>query len=164
MPSSYCALVLAVSVLAGCATSPFPREQRKQAAAVSIAEAQANPAGHKGQKVVWGGYVLDVKNNGNGSDLYLLQSPLDNSDAPGPRDASRGRFIAQATGYLDKAVYQFRRVTVLGDLNGLRPVALEPGSGSYPYPVLSVENLYLWPLVQEAPPQPNVGVGFGFSL
>lgn len=164
MRPSYFAAVLATILLAGCATSPFPREQRKQAVAVSIAEAQANPAGHTGQKVVWGGYVLDVKNNGNGSDLYILQSPLDNSDEPGPRDASRGRFIAQAEGYLDKAVYQFRSVTVLGDLNGIRPVSLEPGSGSYPYPVLSVENLYLWPLVQEAPPHPNIGVGFGFNL
>lgn len=107
-------------------------------------------AQYRGKHVMAGGYVLEIRNTGTGSDMIVIESPLDSLFEPGGKDESGGRFIFRSRGFLDPEVYaKDRKVTVSGVFSGISHESL--GEGRYAYPVIEAGVVYLWPRVEELP-------------
>jgi outer membrane lipoprotein len=104
---------------------------------------KANPEQFRGKVVALGGEVISAKALKDGTQLEVLELPLDPSDRPiFDLAASRGRFIVMHPG-LDTAVVQTgRRITVVGEVAGAKTLPLD--ETEYTYPVINSRFLHLW--------------------
>jgi len=145
-------LLLAVSVLAGCAASQVPEGIRERPIQPStVAEAQQDPDRFVGRRVRWGGTIIAVLNREKTTEVEVLSRPLSAGGEPRADKPGEGRFIAVLQGFADPAEYpKDRLLTVTGRVEHIerRPVGEYP----YPYPVVGVESRYLWP--EPPPPSP----------
>jgi outer membrane lipoprotein len=135
-----------VVIFASSCASPIAKKYRQEAApGLTFPMVLEDPAAYKGSVVIWGGTIIrTVDNRQAGSDVFVLQSPLGSTDKPEAADYSQGRFIGVSPSFLDPLVYsKGRKITVAGVVAGKREVA--EGGRTYAYPVVTVEQLYLWP-------------------
>jgi outer membrane lipoprotein len=140
----YFASALSLALLSGCATGPISKEFRQQAKQVTIDQVRANPGGTRGTIVIWGGRIIDVVNETNGSSIYVVCLPLPSNERPLPYGPSPGRFIATSSGFLDPEMFPHGSlVTVAGQLDGVSTKPL--GNVPYPYPVLQIQETHVWP-------------------
>ncbi len=151
--------------LSGCASRVVPPEMKGQVnRRLSFEELLQNPNRYRGELVVYGGVIISSKNRAEGTELEIMQKPLDWSDEPEYVDVSYGRFLALYPGYLETTVYaKDRRVTVVGEVTGQerRPV----GEMRYAYPTLQVKTIRLWPEYRERDylyPYPHYWYGPGY--
>jgi len=137
-------LLLSYGSLNGCAPT-FSRQLRQRASPpVSFQELVEHGAGHEGELVILGGYILQTSNEPDGSLLSILQAPLDSRDKPKSRDLSEGRFLVRTKEFLDPEIYgKGRKISVAGKVSGILPQPL--GNRLYQYPVVEAEELHLWP-------------------
>jgi len=131
-----------VVLFTGC-RNPISRELRSQAQPIAPPFVVSEPDA-VGKTVVWGGRIIDIKNSPDGVLLYIMERPLTRSGRPESRGVWDGRFIAQYNGTLDPRIYSVGNdVTVGGKITATR---IEPmGTIQYPYPVVSVNEIHLWP-------------------
>ncbi len=102
-----------------------------------------NPGAYKGSVVIWGGQIIQSLNHPDGTELIILEIPLDYSEHPERISNSQGRFIAKTKDFLDPAVYQAgRKVTVAGPIAGAETKTI--GQVPYRYPVVSLLQIVLW--------------------
>ena len=103
-----------------------------------------DPAKYKGNTVILGGYILEIRNFSDKTMIIILQSPLQFGDDPGFKDESKGRFMVTHKGFLDPEIYRKdRKITVAGIIVGLTS---EPvNQGTYNYITLQSREIYLWP-------------------
>jgi len=152
---------IAVSLtLGGCATQVPEPIRDPVTTPVDVVQVQAQPERHLGQRVRWGGTILAINNRERTTEIEVLARPLGRGGAPTPESAGEGRFIAEATGFLDPAEYpKGRELTVVGIVTGVetRPV----GDYPYAYPLVRTESRHLWPEPPElgvyGPPYPWLG-------
>jgi outer membrane lipoprotein len=123
-----------------------------------------NPDAYKGKTVLFGGDIIETQNLPEKTLVVVLQRPLGRRGQPATGDVSEGRFIVQAPGFLDAAIYSpGRKITVAGTVVGkeVRPL----GEIQYTYPIIERRELYLWPIEKSAPAQPqthfSIGIGIG---
>jgi len=103
----------------------------------------ADPDLKIGQKVIWGGTILDTKNLESSTQLEVLSYPLSRSHQPQLEQKPMGRFILIYPGYLEPTTYaQGRLLTVLGTFTEIRKGTV--GESSYSYPLINSEKLQLW--------------------
>lgn len=135
-------------LLTGCASN-IPEPIRSAAPGnIAIDEARSEPARFVGETVRWGGTIIETRNHQDATWVLMLGRPLDAEGRPKPDTDPTGRFIAAFSGFLDPAVYEAgREMTVRGTL--AEPVTLKVGEFPYRYPVVKVENRYLWAKRQE---------------
>ncbi|WP_245969590.1 Slp family lipoprotein [Thiocapsa rosea] len=135
---------LALLVLGGCATGRVPEAIRDSALpSPAVTEVQQRPETFIGQRVRWGGNILNVHNAPDSTRIEILARTLNRSGEP---DAARGqgRFIVELPGFKDPAEYpKQRRLTVVGPL--VRIETRDVGEYPYPYPVVAGDVWYLWP-------------------
>jgi outer membrane lipoprotein len=136
----------AALLASGCATPVISKNVRGELTPnVTFKSVLSDPDAHKGERVLWGGEVLGLKNEKGGSTLEVLQEPIDTEGAPTLPDKSQGRFLAFVDQYLDPAVYTHRKqVTVAGRVRGKQVTPLGKELMEYSYPVLDAEHLYIW--------------------
>jgi outer membrane lipoprotein len=103
-----------------------------------------SPSQFEGRTVVLGGIILKSKRTQAGTELEVLQLPLNGGMAPAaPRESSQGRFLAIEPGGLDPAsIQEGMPITVVG--TGGQPVTRPLDEASYTYPVLEVRKLIAW--------------------
>ncbi len=150
-------LVLAASLASGCASVLSKEALMGVDRAVTVDAARSSPETHAGKKVVWGGVILSSENLENTTEIEVLETPLSYDDAPadGEVKASRGRFIIEAPGYLDIAIYKVEaRVTVSGTVKAV--VKKKLGRMEYGFPVVAPVELKLFP------PPPKVVYYYGY--
>ena len=146
-------LVLAAGVaIAGCATGvPEPIRSAPESAP-SLAQVRDAPDEHEQARVRWGGEIVEVRNEADGTWLEVVERPLRRPGEPRDADASEGRFLARVDGFLEPATYApGRRITVAGGIDG--EVSGTIGDYRYDYPVVAVEAHHLWP--QQLDPAPR---------
>ena len=160
------ALCLLLPLLAACASSGIPKDLRAQADPnAAFAKVSRDPEAWRGKTVLWGGQILSVKNEKDGTSIEVLQAPVDGKGRPGDIEKTEGRFIAFSDGYLDQAVYAAgRKISVVGELQGARRQPLGEGQADYDYPVVRVRHLKLWPAEKNRPAGPRFGVGVGIGV
>ena len=131
------------SSLTACAPAISKQFREQVTPPVSFSELLSDPNAYEGRKVILGGYILEVKNELDASLLTILQAPLDFQNRPHSRDRSRGRFLVRADKFMDPEIYKKdRKLTVGGRVAGDSEQPL--GDHMYRYPVIEVEELYLW--------------------
>ncbi|HTV43497.1 MAG TPA: Slp family lipoprotein [Candidatus Sulfotelmatobacter sp.] len=143
------ALACLLAVFSGCSSYPFPRELWDKAQVISISDVRANPDASRGAIVIWGGRIVNVVNDTNGSSIYIVGLPLRSSGRPRVRESSPGRFIATTSYFLDPEMFpQHALITIAGQLDGVWTEQL--GNLQYPYPVVDIQSTYVWPPEQDS--------------
>lgn len=120
-----------------------------------------NPDGCKGKTILLGGSIIETTPLPGKTRMTVLQCPLGFRNKPSMDALSEGRFIIEATGFLDPVVYSAgRQVTVAGILDGKEVLPL--GEINYTYPIVASRELYLWPVDEGYYlPQFYIGIGVG---
>lgn len=130
---------------------------------VPFPEVVAAPDSYQGKIVVFGGEVLKAKRLKDGTQIELLQLPLDKDERPIlDRQQSQGRFLAVHQGFLDPAtIVEGAKMTIVGELSNAKVEPLD--DVEYRYPVLIVKYLHTWPAKSygSAYTQPRFSIGIG---
>ena len=158
-----------LAVAAGCATSVIPESLEPQVdKAVTFSQVLEAPDSYRGKVVVWAGEVLKAKAMKGGTQLEVLQLPLDDEQGPvTDRMESKGRFLALQKEFLDPATMtDGTRVTIVGEITGAAVEKID--EADYRFPALDVKHLHRWearqvdgrPVIR---PWWDVCVGAGFG-
>jgi outer membrane lipoprotein len=135
-------LIAFASALAGCATVPSQLAGDNFSA---VTPQQAAGQNASGQRVRWGGEIINVEPRADTTCFEVLAREL-YSDARPRRsgDQSDGRFIACGQGFYDPAVYtKGRDLTVTGSIDGSEQHKV--GEYNYTFPHVAADQVYLWP-------------------
>ena len=127
-------------------------------------EVFSNPDAFRGRVVMWGGVIIEAKNQKEGTLLEILQKPLDWIGQPEDGDESEGRFLALYEGFLDTALYaKGREITAAGEIRGKRVQPM--GEVEYSYPLMSAREIHLWPerVKERIVPAPYWGYPWGWD-
>lgn len=135
------ALFFVVTVIvAGCATTPTPLSGEFSQVTLEQARSQSL----SGQRVRWGGEIVEVRPLDEKTCLEIMSRQLGASARPRETDATDGRFIACRPGFIDPAAFKpGREVTVVGNLEGVDSGKI--GEFEYRFPRLAADTIYLWP-------------------
>jgi outer membrane lipoprotein len=130
---------------------------------VTFREVIAAPEAHEGRILVLGGEVLKVTRLKDGTQIELLQLPLDMDERPIlTRQRSDGRFFAIQKEFLDPAtIVEGTMMTIVGEVFEAKTDHLD--DVEYRYPVLIVRHLHVWPVQSDgsASPFPRFSIGIG---
>lgn len=127
--------------LSACAAAPPFREAPASPTPLAVA---AEPQGHAGSEVVWGGKILGVRNRADVTEIEIAACPLDRAQRPDPSAPGEGRFVVVVAGYAEPLDYPPGRfATVRGRLDGTRLARID--EREVVLPKLRSEALHLWP-------------------
>jgi len=133
--------------MAGCTTVQVVPEDLKEQVnrELSFSQVLENPLKYKGEILVIGGQVLSAKRLKHGTQIEVLQLPLNRDLEPDESlPKSHGRFLALQEEFLDPATLPFgTRVTVVGEVSGM--VTLPLDQTTYDFPTLLIKRLTVWP-------------------
>ena len=142
----YILFVISISLAIGIITcSVIPKKIRSESeSSVPFDILVKNIDTYIGKTVILGGFILQVENLSNETNITVLQTPLTVGDEPKSKDHSKGRFIISHKGFLDPEVYsKDRKITVAGFVKGL--VMEKAEKISYLYLKIISRHIYLWP-------------------
>jgi len=157
-------IVLLTALLAGCASQQPRFDTSKLNVTLTPQQAAADSAAG-GQRVLWGGTVINASNLADATQLEVLAYPLDEDQRPMTDRNPLGRFLVVKEGYLETADYgPGRLVTVAGTIDGTNEGKV--GQARYTYPVVRAEDLQLWSREPRyrGSVQPRFGVGIGIGI
>lgn len=130
---------------------------------VTFPEILSAPEPYQGKVVVLGGVVLKAKRLKDGTQIELLQLPLDKSERPLlDRQQSQGRFLAIQPDFLDPAtLIEGSAMTIVGEVSGAKTDYLD--DVEYRYPVVIIKHLHPWPALSHdnTQPRPRFSIGLG---
>jgi outer membrane lipoprotein len=150
--------LLLLLILNGCTTAPKVMENAERD--ITPTDAVSMQISAEDRPLQWGGVIVETKNLAEVTELQILAYPLKSNGQPDITASPTGRFIAQRAGYLESVDYQKgRQVTATGKLTQKR--AGRVGEADYTFPVLSADELLLWPKEHEREVSPRVNFGFG---
>ena len=146
LPLTAGALQLALSLLAlayGCA-NPFPQDLlAKVEKNVTYQEFQDAPEQFDGKLMMFGGVIIETKNDEEGAWIIVLEKPLDRGGRPNWTAESDGQFLITTKAYLDLGAFRRGRpITVIGESRGSKSLPLL--GSDYWYPLLEAQQLHLW--------------------
>lgn len=161
-------LAVLLGACAGCAggSGVVPEALDAQVdKSLSFVHLAASPDSYQSKLVLVGGEILNAKRLAEGTQLEILQLPLDEDQQPVPRRSeSQGRFLAMDPSGRDPATIEAgARVTVVGEVTGATVGRVD--ESEYRYPTLTVKHLHVW---EDRPVQRGPYVspwwGFGFGM
>ena len=137
--------IFSVLVLASCASVPAAIDGEGFQNDITPVMVTNNPEAYIGQRVRWGGVIVEVVNNQDETWIEILGLPLSDTARPlSDRTQALGRFIVKTAHFLDPEVYQKGlRMTVTGTLD--QTISGKVGERDYIYPAIQIDNHYLWP-------------------
>ena len=135
-------LVCVALALSACVMMPQELQVSEPLAAITPQQAQSEK--HDGQRVRWGGVIIQTTTRTNQTCFEVMGLSLDSDARPQANDQSLGRFIACAKGFYEPALYAAgREVTFVGSIQGTEQRKV--GEYDYQFPRLEVEAVHLWP-------------------
>ncbi|OQZ03422.1 MAG: hypothetical protein B6D34_07975 [Candidatus Brocadia sp. UTAMX1] len=147
---SYGMLIIIFLFMVSCAPVISKQLREKVRPDITFSAVLNDPESYKGQMIVLSGIIIETENTKEGTVLRILQRPAGFRGKPKDVDATGGRFLALDNRYLDVNVYsKGRSVTIAGEILGKRIIPL--GQIDYQYPLISVEEIYLWPTEKTYP-------------
>lgn len=152
--------ILFALLLSACASTP-EFDIRDSVPALTPAHAIKSAAKLKGQKVLWGGAIINSTNLKNETRLEILAYPLDSDHYPQTDKPAYGRFLLIKEGYLETVDYApGRLVTASGIFDGVRKGKLD--ESEYTYPLVRAEKIHLWSKNGKSATQFHFGIGVMF--
>lgn len=157
--------VAAIGLIAACSLPRVVPEDLEPLVdrSVTFHEVVATPDSYQGKIVVFGGEVLKARRLKEGTQIELLQLPLDGEERPIlDRRQSQGRFLAIQQEFLDPAtIVEGMKMTIVGELSKAKVEHLD--DVEYRYPVVIVKHLHMWPARSDAygRPRPGFSIGVG---
>ncbi len=104
---------------------------------------QADIESYKGKFFIWGGLIARASVTRRGTELEVVQNPVNQYGSITDPDVSEGRFLVRSKKLLDPLIFdKGRYITVAGKLVG--GVKRRLGDGEYVYPVLEPLEIHLW--------------------
>jgi outer membrane lipoprotein len=158
-----CIAMLTLMVMLACAPVISKQALGEVDDSVGFTEILADPDAYRGRGVLLGGYVIETRNLPEKTLIMVLQSPLGYRKEPAAESSSKGRFIVSVPGFIDPAIYRpGRKVTVAGTISGkdVRPL----GEIEYTYPIITKNEIYLWPEEGYTRTEPRVHFGVGIGI
>jgi len=102
-----------------------------------------NPDAFVGRTFILGGTILETKKTREGTEIEMVQNPIDRYGSIIDSDVSEGRFIIVTARSLDSFIYKKgRHITLAGILIGTRAKKL--GDLEYTYLLFDAKEIYLW--------------------
>ena len=141
--------VVAVSlVVLGCSSSPvrIPEALQPQIDPnLTFTEVLTSPGSYRGRLMLLGGEILKAKRLKEGTQVELLQLPLNKDQEPTTDlTQSQGRMLVLHQASLDPAtLMQGMLVTFVGEVSGA--IIEKIDEADYRYPTLTVKHWYVWP-------------------
>ncbi len=154
MPPFAISIVFAGCILpwAGCASSDVVPDSLEPQIDKSLTFDQviASPDSYRGRTFVVGGEVLATKRLKDGTQIEILQLPLDSDQRPvAQRTESQGRLLALDHEFTDPATLpDGTPITMVAEITGETTGRLD--ETEYRYPTMEVKHLYVW----KDPPDP----------
>lgn len=128
--------------LSGCAHVVAPELRAQADKTLSTEDLFSDPDLHAGKTVIVGGMIIMTRILEEGTELEVLEKPLDSRGRPLDTDVSRGRFIVTHPEQLDPAIFSpGRELTVAAEVLGLERRPL--GEIEYPYVSLRAKAVYI---------------------
>lgn len=165
--SHYTYWVLVFALGSGCASQRVVPDELEPLVdrTVTFRAVIEAPEAYEGRILIFGGEVLKAKRLKDGTQIELLQLPLDKNETPIlNRQRSDGRFFAIQQEFLDPAIIVVgTRMTIVGELSKAKIEHLD--DVEYRYPVLIVKHLHTWQDQSDdyarAHPYPRFSIGIG---
>lgn len=133
-----------IIMLPACSSNIPPEIRQELDNAPNVAQVREQLDSHIEQSIRWGGVILKTDNQQSSSKLTVIGLPLSSQGRPQQSDQSEGRFIAVVDEFLEPSMFtRDRQITVTGHI--LRSETQKVGDFSYEYPVVAVDQYYLWP-------------------
>ena len=111
---------------------------------IPFREVTQNAEGYLNRKFIFGGIIAETMNGREGSEIEIVQTPIDRWGNVVARDISEGRFIVAVKRYLDPLIFRAgREITISGVLIGTQRKML--GGVDYTYPVFEAREIRLRP-------------------
>lgn len=134
--------IFILSMISGCAY-PIPKGWRELAdPALTFSQVLGTPSRYRGEIVIWGGIIARIRRLSEGTEMTIIQAPLDAGEYPDTR-ITMGRFLAKTDQTLDPKIYaNGSLVTLAGMITGEKEE--ETGPMRIPYPVVDILALHLW--------------------
>jgi len=159
--------LLALVLLTGCASERVVPDALEPMIdrTVTFRDVIEAPESYRGRVLVLGGEVLKAKRLKEGTQIELLQLPLDQDERPIlNRQQSDGRFLAIQQEFLDPATIAVgTMMTIVGEVSEVKTDQLD--DVEYRYPVLIVKHLHTWQEQSNdhgrAYPYPRFSIGIG---
>ena len=165
-------LIICILPLSGCASSDVIPESLELQIDKNLTFDQviASPDSYRGRTFVVGGEVLKSKRLKEGTQIEVLQLPLDDDQRPASqRTESQGRLLALDPQFTDPATLpDGTPVTMVAEVTGVTTDRLD--EAEYRYPTMEIKHLYVWKDDPQSYPRrgPSVGffggVGFGGGM
>ncbi|MEE4637785.1 MAG: Slp family lipoprotein [Wenzhouxiangella sp.] len=150
------------ALLTACASSPVAVESDpvKPLGPAHVLEGQ----GQTGDRVIWGGRIVAVRNLANHTEISMVSYPLDRADRPRLREEPGVRFLLRHPGFLEPIQYApGRYLTALGSIAGIENSEVD--EYRLAHPVLQAERLHLWPAdASRWSSQTQFSLGIGITL
>lgn len=148
MKAKYLKTLLLCSGLAvflnACSSHIPPNIREPIENSVDIAQVAKSPELYHSRPIRWAGVILSIENDSNRTRLTVVAFPPDGRGRPIISAQSSGRFIAIVDEFLEPLVYrEDREITVFGRFDRLEPGKV--GEYEYEFPVVKVDEFYLWP-------------------
>lgn len=125
---------------------------------VDLSLKPATAAGRTGDKVIWGGSIIDITNLPDKTRIEVLAYPLDNDFRPIKGKNTQGRFLVEKPGYLEPKDYRpGKDITVVGTLGKSQTGKI--GEATYHYPVVQATRVELWQPKSQSNIQFGIGIG-----
>ncbi|TVM04189.1 MAG: hypothetical protein CV087_00645 [Candidatus Brocadia sp. WS118] len=148
--TSYGMPIIVLFFMASCAPVISKQVRDQVRPDITFSAVLNDPESHKGQIIVLSGVILETENTKEGTLLQVLQRPAGFRGKPKNVDETGGRFLAFDSRYLDVSVFsKGRSVTIAGEIQGKKVAPL--GRIEYHYPLISVREIYLWPVEKTYP-------------
>ncbi len=140
-------LLLLFFFLQACAFSPanIPESLEPQIDKnLAFRDVLQTPHAHKGKVIMIGGEVLHAQRLQAGTEIEMLQLPLDEWQGPTrQRTDSEGRLFASTKEFLDPATLPIHtRLTIVAEVTGQKTAPLD--ESEYKYPTFTIRHLHVW--------------------
>jgi len=143
-----CHLIFLLGFILGCAPIISTELKSEANTSFSFNEVQENPETYQGKIVLWGGEIIQVLPQENGTTLIeILDWPLGWQDKPRKAGEFRGRFLVLTKEPLDPSIYERgNRITLAGEIQGeiQGSKIRELTDSTYRYPVLLSKEMHVW--------------------
>jgi outer membrane lipoprotein len=147
----YLAFLFIPILLTSCAHVLSKEYVQSATTGVSFRQISQNPDAYIGRSFILGGTVAGTVDTKEGSEIEVVENPVDKYGCIINPDISEGRYFIEATQHLDPIIYRKgRHLTFAGKLTGSKKKML--GEMEYEYPVFQAEQIYLWTTVRNYPP------------